>query len=192
MHSEIWLKKFFEVLDRRTEPSVNISDGEWTAFIQERIIELEDALNCQVLSRSRSDSKRSGEYLSLDAMFLNPHDIEPASDETPLYLPICVLEHEHGGPEYIKYSLWKLACVRSPLRVLICYRKNSNDIEDFVSELTNYAVRGGLLRGDAGETVVLIGDGSLNKKGIPWREYYSAFEWRADRFQEYEWGHGRD
>ena len=58
------------------------------------------------------------EYLALDAMAF-----APASVAWPF--PVAVFELENSRQDdKVAYSLWKVLCVRVPLRIVFCYRRD--------------------------------------------------------------------
>ena len=62
------------------------------------------------------------EYLALDAVAFE------ATQKAPLSrwpFPVAVFELENSRQDAkVTYSLWKVLCVRAPLRVVFCYRRD--------------------------------------------------------------------
>ena len=84
----------------------------------------------------------------------------------------------------ITYCAWKILCVRAPIRVLICYQKSMDKILSLSKHLEDVIWQRGLLKGDDGELLVIIGN---DKKGDSnWEDYFSIFEWRNDGLEKIE------
>lgn len=94
------------------------------------------------------------EYLALDVMAF-----PRAEKQWPF--PVAVFELENGKSDSrIAYSLWKVLCVNTNLRVVFCYRRNLNEssslirfLRDEVVHAMDLAVRTGLV----GQTIVVVG-----------------------------------
>jgi len=100
----------------------------------------------------------------------------------PFVLPHAVVELENSCKfPKIAYCLWKLFCIRSPLRVLVCYQDGQGKVQALRQHLANVISKGGLAKGDKGQLLVLIGDDSVGED-VFWEDYYGVFEWRAGRF----------
>ena len=73
--------------------------------------------------------KDGQEYLSLDVMAFDP-------GASPWPFPVAVMELENSkDPARIAYSLWKVLCVRCPLRVVYCYRPTAEEARELVETL---------------------------------------------------------
>lgn len=94
------------------------------------------------------------EYLSVDVMAFTP-------GKAAWPLPIAALELENQQrDDYIAYNLWKLLCIRVPLRVLVCYRPQAERGSALVGHLEEQVIAG--LSIDerltlGGETLLVIG-----------------------------------
>jgi hypothetical protein len=103
------------------------------------------------------------------------------SDEDPLTLPSAIVELENNYDiEKIGYCLWRLACIRSPIRVLICYQKGKEAITSLAKHLEQVIWQGSLIKGDVSDLLLIVGDGTKGE-GYEWRDYFTVFEWRNDK-----------
>jgi len=165
--------------------------GEWTSFIVSRVIgAVGEDFGCYVVSRGKQKAGESGEYLNIDALFLD-ESVAPilynakSEYDDPRILPKAAIEHENlYDPDKISYCLWKILCVRAVVRVLICYQKNESKVGELKRLLEKIIRAGELMEGEDGDLLVII----ANEKngGKPFEEYFSVFEWRNDRLEEIE------
>lgn len=205
MTGKQWVESFVESLfelrdlanDEKYEKDKN-GDTLWTEFMIGKVIKdaLGKKLTCHVACRDQNDRENSGEYLNIDAMFFNNLDyqkqvylkVKNITDYDPRVLPAAVVEHENegSGKDKIAHCLWKLLCIRSHLRILICYHKDIEEIREFLEN----TIRGGkLTEGLMGELFVIIGDSSKND--VPWKErddiknYFNIFEWKNNHLEKF-------
>ena len=191
MRGRCWLHYFYSVLndDKLETPGTNCSNGEWTQFLLNVMGEIgEEKINCYVVSRHAESSKddSSGEYLSIDAFFIDNAEYELSEGiyGDPFVLPRAVVELENSlNINKIAYCLWKLLCIRSPIRVLICYQNSTDMVKSLVKHLENVIWQGGLLKGDSGDLLVIIGNGNKSGDDCEWKDYFFVFEWRNDSLQ---------
>lgn len=95
------------------------------------------------------------EYLALDVVAF------PGSQESHWPFPVAVFELENSPEdERVSYSLWKVLCVRTSLRVVFAYRRGAAEGTALVSALAASVV-GSLSiserMGVTGETMVIVG-----------------------------------
>lgn len=94
------------------------------------------------------------EYLTIDVMAF------PGSDAGWRF-PIAAIELENStDSERIAYSLWKVLCVRSSLRVVFCYRRDADAGAPLVREVCDKiipALQPEARMGLDGETVIVVG-----------------------------------
>ncbi len=196
---EVFLESLFECREKANLDIYNESYSKWTEFIVEDLIKgMEKKTNCQVVCVISGDSKLkgdSGEYLNIDAMLFNRSDYEKQvyqkvkqkDNYDPWVLPAVIVEHENkdSGIEKVTYCLWKLLCIRSKLRILVCYGNNINTIREYLEETIK---EGELAEGLMGEVFVIIGNTLRDK--YPWesrddiKKYFSIFEWKNHQFQK--------
>ena len=167
-------------------------EGEQWAKVMGRILDVVgDKMNCVVV-RSRQKSTKedpSGEYLDIDAFYFDRSDYDLAigigDDDDPFALPMAVVELENSfDTNKIAYCLWKILCVRAPIRVLICYQKNIDKKLSLAKHLEDVIWQRSLLNGDDGDFYIIIGN---DKKGdSDWEDYFSVLEWRSDRLEKIE------
>lgn len=107
---------------------------------------------CDVLPISRS------EYLALDAVAFD------SAGDRRWRFPAGVFELENSpSDDLVAYSLWKVLCVRSNLRVVFCYRWDANEGAELVRHLAGEVVHSIEIQARAalvGETLVIVGSRS--------------------------------
>jgi len=179
LRGRLWLENFVRIVDKmgskKLDPSTN---SDWTAGMMTILDKVGKELACEVIriKPEAINKEDSGEYLTIDVMFFD----EKESDE--YILPRVVIEHENmENIDKIKYCLWKILCVRSPVRVLICYQDGEEKVEILRKHLENIIWKGSLMKGDSGDLIVLIGN---EIETDYWGEYFKTFEWRNDRLEE--------
>lgn len=198
---ESFLESLFECRDMANLDVYNEKDSKWTEFMVENAIKkgMEKKTYCNVVCIISGDpaiKKDSGEYLNIDAMFFNNSDyhkpvylkVKNKTKYDPRVLPSAVVEHENGGSsdDKIAHCLWKLLCIRSQLRVLICYWDNIDSIRKFLEDTI---IEGGLAEGLVGELFVVIGD--RLKDQVLWntytdiKNYFSVFKWNNNRLEKF-------
>lgn len=180
MPKDPWVEYFFDVLNSLEEPTSEDSAA-WTDFMGTVLDKVAKRMDCYV-SRRKPGDRDTGEHLQIDAVFFE----ESASKRLglneyggdPLVLPRVVVELENSyNLDKIAYCLWKLLCIRSRLRVLICYQSNCQKIEALRRHLQGCIRKGGLLAEDI-EFVILVGNGLADDDEIPWEQYYMQLEWQ--------------
>lgn len=185
MRAKVWLESFFKHLNEIDDKELEdeLTSGKWTEIVLKVMDKIGEDLYCGVSGRKSDTSgqEESEEYLGIDFMFFDKKDY---NEETSV-LPRVVVEHENNpSKKKIEYCLWKILCVRSLLRVLICYQPNANKIESLTRYLEVGVWEGNLIKGDNGDLLIIIGDQSLeNKRDLEWDEYFQVFEWRSDSFK---------
>jgi hypothetical protein len=164
-----WKDAFFPVVSRFEKASLlresalqeNLTD--WTKYLTEAVVQTCESIGWQAAAKgSKLDTLpiQHFEYLSLDVVAFS---FDPGGKWR---YPIAAIELENSREdERIAYSLWKVLCVRSDLRIVFCYRRLSGQeivkalpIEDRMSL--------------KGETYVVIG-GRNDSATFP----YGFFKW---------------
>lgn len=160
-----WQAAFIQIL-RQHENATPLREaahqenlGDWTKSLTDAVVKTCGSMGWQASSkghRLRSLPVRRNEYLSLDLMAFSFSD-----GESGWKFPTAVMELENNlNDEVIAYSLWKLLCVRTDLRVVFCYRRRSEEGSSLIRYLGKEVV--GALdledRSDLkGETMVVVG-----------------------------------
>lgn len=195
MKGRNWINCFIEVIENATTET-QLSDGKYTEFMGGVLDQVGEKLNCYVVrKRSEESGDESGEFLTIDAMFIDnveyEHGVKGKRDEDVFALPRAVVELENSPKfEKVAYCLWKLLCIRSPIRVLACYQKGERYISDLVKYLQDAIWERGLMKDDSGDLLVIIGNESA-PEDYKWEEYFSVYEWRRDSLEKIEnlnWG----
>ena len=189
MRGRLWLNYFIESCTDLEDQS-HCEGEEWTRFMGKVMDKVAHKMKCYV-ARRRSAPKQdehSGEYLGIDAIFIDEaeYDLlkENDKDWDPFVLPRAAVELENSyGFNKISYCLWKLLCIRSPIRVLICYQEESEAVSASSKHLEDVIWQGGLMRGTDGDLLVIIGNEGVGDDAS-WGEYYKVFEWRNDGLEK--------
>ncbi len=171
MRGKDWLNHFCESLDKTDYPKKPITDTTWTNFMYDVMNDIAKRSNCRV----------GREHLNIDAMFFNNKQYGTRKDQArrgrrdPFVLPEAAVELENW-PTHQKISacLWKLMCIRTPLRVLICYQNSKARVKKLKGQTKNIIRKGSLMKGTDGELLVIIGndDGGRNEDAPMGRLFY--------------------
>ncbi len=195
MRGRLWLTYFTHIAEskRQKYPEEPWADPKLTAFMQGVMDEVGKKMNCYVARIRPEDKERSGEYLNIDAVFIDNAEydlIKEKSEWDPFVIPRAVVELENNyNIEKISYCLWKILCVRAPIRVLICYQKGKNKVTSLKQHLENVIWQGSLMKGTGGDLLVIIGDDSDAGQTLSttyFGDYFNVFEWRNDKLEKIE------
>ncbi len=147
--------------------------ADWTACLIEAVVQTCDSLGW--MSAAKGNKLHilpvpHSEYLTLDVMAFAP------TSSSGWIFPKAVAELENSSDEVrIAYSLWKVLCVRSDLRIVFCYRHSFADAPALVSYLGRVVVVALTIEDRLslkGETCVVVG--SRNESAtFP----YGFFKW---------------
>ena len=192
MTEQTWLRAFLAALetvyDRDRYAAVQWTDAKWTEFLGKVLDEVgdNDAIDCFVVQRRKEikEDFYSGEYLNIDAMFIdnNAYTSEQDKKWDPPVLPEVVVELENRyDRKKIIYCLWKTLCIRSPLRVLVCYQENKQNVRKLKKQIEEVINKNRLMVGEHGALFVLIGNDNDEEvpEEAPWSEYFSIWEWEG-------------
>jgi hypothetical protein len=109
--------------------------------------------------------KAGKEYLGLDVVAL------PGGDTPAWPLPVAVFELENSPSDRrVAYSLWKVICIRSKLRVVFAYRPDWEQGRRLVEDLSQKVIGGLALEERAtltGQTVLVVGNRGEGET-FPW------------------------
>lgn len=175
-----WLESFFRNLKRIQESVFNdgYTNRKRTQTMQSVMESIAKDFLLGVTCRKTDPAlkKQSREYLNIDFIFFKKIDY----DEDNYVLPEIVVEHENSYErDQIAYCLWKLLCIRSPLRILICYQNDIDKLESLRRYLEAIIRENNLMNSDYGNILVVIGDLSLDERDdCQWNEYFRVFQWR--------------
>jgi len=192
MNGKSWLKCFAQVIEAERKLSgpstTSPKDSEWTEFMQKVMDIVAVKMNCWVARLRPEDKARSGEYLNIDAFFVDNAAFNPKNKLTgydPFVLPRAVVELENSFDiNKISYCLWKILCIRAPIRVLVCYQSDSTEVQKLRQHLEEVIQAGSLMKDTTGDLLVIIGNESVKEWKSYFRETFSAFEWRNDRLEK--------
>ena len=193
MRGRLWLNYFIQAVEpeRRKYPEgEDWTDSGWTEFMRTVMDMVAEKMNCRVVRRRPRSKEQSGEYLNIDAFFIDKaeYDLNKNSGWDPFVLPRAVAELENDyHTDKISYCLWKILYVHAPIRVLICYQKCKDKVTALKEHLEKVIWQGGLMKGTDGDLLVIIGDDSAVATatwGTYFWDYFSVFEWRNDRLEK--------
>lgn len=132
----------------------------WTSTLTSLVVRSFEALGWAAAGRGHRCSVlpiKRNEYLSQDVMAFPIAGVGwrfPAA--------VCELENS-ADAELVAYSLWKVLCVRCPLRILFCYCADATEGPAFVASLRSSVVEALPLEERValeGETLVVVGSRS--------------------------------
>jgi hypothetical protein len=138
----------------------------WTSNLTTAIVR-----SCQALGWAASGKgnqcarlpQKGQEYLSIDVMAF------PAGPAPLWPFPLAVFELENQY-QRVAYSLWKVMCIRAPLRVVIAYRRDWEESRQLVARLTEDVI-GGMSSdqwtGLEGQTILVVGNRGEGES-FPW------------------------
>jgi len=147
--------------------------ADWTAHLTGAVVQTCDSLGW--VSAAKGNKLHilpvpHCEYLTLDVMAFSP------TSAGGWCFPVAVAELENSPDERrIAYSLWKVLCVRSDLRIVFCYRRSFDDAPKLVSYLGRVVVAALTIEDRMslkGETYVVVG-GKNDSAAFP----YGFFKW---------------
>jgi hypothetical protein len=132
--------------------------GEWTQTLTGVVVSACESLGWQASAKwhflELLPLPRS-EYLALDVMAF------PAGGAQRWQFPVAVFELENSrADDRIAYSLWKVLCVRTELRLVFCYRHSPKEGAPLVRFLQDQVLRAMPLADRValgGETLVVVG-----------------------------------
>jgi len=138
--------------------SENLTD--WTRLTTEAVVRSCESMGWEATAlghRLNRLPESASEYLKLDAMAF------PNRNESDVRwpLPVAVFELENSSRnDRVAYSLWKVLCVRAPMRIVFAYRADWAQTRSLMDELATHVV-GSLSPADqmavGGETAVVTG-----------------------------------
>lgn len=179
----VWYGKFMDILQRH-ESSALLKDaairgqlGKWTTALTGVVCSTCEAMGWKAAAKGNLSTllpEARQEYLALDVVAF-----EPAGDRRWRF-SIAAIELENSREDdRVAYSLWKVLCTRSDLRIVFCYRKDAAEGGTLVRHLTEQVAQAMGIQERTrigGETMLVVG--SRNESAtFP----YGFFkEWRFD------------
>ena len=202
MEGRLWLDHFTSVMKTHLKyhpEEIEFSDTNWTKFMNSVMEDVGNRLNCRV-AQWKDAREESYEYLHIDAFFINKSAksiLRGKSEyDDPFVLPEAVAELENDDdPNKIVYCLWKVLCVRSPIRALVCYQEGANRVSELKRYLEEVVLEGELMKGEKGSLYVIIGDESKTKemkdgkyiwRSKPLANVFHVYEWKDRKFVSVE------
>ncbi len=166
VHLEVWWDRFLEDVRESEcaaplkEASLSENLADWTRLTTEAVVRSCEALGWAAAARGHRLNRLpepASEYLALDAMAFPSRE----NSDARWPLPLAVFELENSPrDDRVGYSLWKVLCVRAPLRMVFSYRRDWERTRDLMDHLANEVV-GSLSPAErvalGGETAVVTG-----------------------------------
>lgn len=163
--AEIWYATLLRILQRHQaanplkEAALAGRLGDWTQALTGVVVDVCAEVGWQAAAKWHEGDVlpiARNEYLSLDAMAFD------ASNQTDWPFPTAVFELENSRQDdKVAYSLWKVLCVRTELRVVFFYRRDVGAGSALVQHLAD-AVAGSLPIAQrlalTGETMLIVGN----------------------------------
>ncbi|MGH9436322.1 MAG: hypothetical protein ACRD22_00145 [Terriglobia bacterium] len=168
--AERWFAKFMETV-RGHEAAALLRDaaikaqlGEWTRTLTSVVVATCEAMEWRSAAKgyqSRLLPVSRQEYLGLDVIAFE------AIGDRRWRFPVAVFELENSAEDdRVAYSLWKVLCIRTQLRVVFCYRQDGAEGSNLVRHLSAEAKQAMELSERAalgGETLVVVGSRDESK-----------------------------
>lgn len=160
---EPWREEFFKTVvsdkfaeDLKTSSLFgNLKD--WTKLLTDVVVSVCERFNWLAASKGHRFTKMPEsreEYLGIDVMAFEV-------SENPWLFPQAVIELENSKrDDKISYSLWKVLNVNAELRIVFCYRPESQQGTKLIKYLSNQVIKSMdlmLCNELKGETLVVVG-----------------------------------
>ena len=159
-----WFAKFMETV-RQHPASPSLQEAaqraqltEWTRSLTTIVVGSCEAMAWKGVAKGHKSTilpVPRQEFLGLDVVAFEP------AGERRWRFPVAVFELENStADDRVAYSLWKVLCVRSQLRVVFCYRQDSGDGSKLVRHLAAEVARAMEIperTALTGETLVVVG-----------------------------------
>jgi hypothetical protein len=162
--SGLWYAKFMDTV-RQHPASAALQEAaqrarltEWTRALTTIVVGSCEAMAWKGVAKGHKSTilpVPRQEFLGLDVVAFEP------AGEHRWRFPVAVFELENStADDRVAYSLWKVLCVRSQLRVVFCYRQDSGDGSKLVRHLAAEVARAMEIperTAVIGETLVVVG-----------------------------------
>lgn len=180
------IANLFDEVVRGYDENKNYSRPEWTEFIGVALDHAAAKMSLNPTRRRPVGNLESGENLTIDVMLFDKAAWKKLYKRNSYYdafiLPEAVIELENIDDKIrIAYCLWKLLCIRSALRILICYQANENKIRKLIMHLRDVVTKGNLKKNDKGELFIVVGNEGV-AESESWERYWQVYEWRRGDF----------
>ena len=136
-----WWDRFLNVVQEPAkaaplkEASLSENLTEWTRLTTEAVVHACDSMGWDASARRHRSNRlpeSNSEYLALDVMAFPSRETSPG--RWPL--PNAVFELENSPrDDRVGYSLWKVLCVRAPLRMVFAYRRDWEQTRNLMEHL---------------------------------------------------------
>lgn len=115
--------------------------GDWTRLTTEAVVRTCESMGWEATARGHRLNRLpelASEYLSLDAMAFPNRE---SCGNVPWPMPVAVFELENSPrDDRVAYSLWKVLCTRSPLRMVYAYRRDWEQTRGLMNHLASNVV----------------------------------------------------
>jgi len=168
--AERWFTKFMETVRGHEaagllrDAAIRAQLGEWTRALTAVVVATCEAMEWRGAAKGHRSSLlpvSRQEYLGLDVIAFE------SAGQRRWRFPIAVFELENSTEDdRVAYSLWKVLCIRTQLRVVFCYRQDGAEGARLVRHLSVEVAKAMELSERAalvGETLVVVGSRDESK-----------------------------
>lgn len=159
----------------------------WTSLLTTTVVSTCKQLGLTAAAKGHRSSflpQAGEEFLGLDVMAFSK-SVNNEQSQT-WQLPLAVFELENSAlDDRVGYSLWKVMCVRAPLRFVFAYRKSWELCTDLIKYLADTVTKQ-VIGGDYhGECVVVVGS-RAQCESFPWG-YFKFYQLNRNllRFEKF-------
>jgi hypothetical protein len=157
------------------ESTLNHDLRVWTALLTDTVVASCETLGLSAAAKGNKASffpQPGQEFLGLDVVAV----AATTNESQPVWsLPTAVFELENSPrDERVAYSLWKVMCIRSQLRVVFAYRRSWELCFQLVRYLTESVAESLYSPDMTGECILALGSRSEGE-GFPWG-YFKFFQ----------------
>ena len=158
-----WKQRFFDIVQRQRyalplqEASLTSRHKRWTEILTAVAVQVCEAAAWQAAAKGHRLEflpKPGSEYLGIDVMAF-----EDSGERWSF--PIAAIELENSRKDdRVGYSLWKVLCIRTQLRMVFCYRTSKDAGSALVTYLNEHVVNSLGIENRTnmtGETIVVMG-----------------------------------
>lgn len=145
-HVRTWWDLFLEQVQNREDAeqlkdaSLSANLKEWTRLTTRAVVRCCESSGWEATARGHRLERLTelaSEYLSLDAMAFAGRD----ESDSRWPFPLAVFELENSSRnDRVAYSLWKVLCIRAPLRMVFAYRDDWGQARELVDYVAHEVV----------------------------------------------------
>lgn len=144
MEASDWYRSFLSALDQHSasaplrQAAIDGRLADWTAALTSHVVSVCEASGWWAVGRGNPANflpEKREEYLGLDVTAFS------GASDAGWTFPVAVFELENSpSDERVAYSLWKVLCVRAPLRFVFAYRRSAAEATALLDGLARSVV----------------------------------------------------